>query len=63
MIVHTLRGSILRPREAQTIGLCGFCAAPAERISRELEPDWGAVLIYRVLGVTGGAGISIGGPE
>jgi len=41
-----------------------LCAEPAERISREFEPDWRAVPLYRVLEVsTGGAGISIGGPE
>jgi len=41
-----------------------LCAEPAERISRELERDWRAVPVYRVLEVsTGGAGISIGGPE
>jgi hypothetical protein len=41
-----------------------LCAASAEKISRELERDWRAVLHYRVLEVSiGGAGISIGGPE
>ena len=46
-----------------------LCAAPAERISRELERNWRAVFDYRVLDYrvlevsTGGAGISIGGPE
>jgi hypothetical protein len=49
--------------ELQTIGLCSFALHRLKGFPASLS-DWRAVPIYRVLEVsTGGAGISIGGPE
>jgi hypothetical protein len=58
-------GSILQARhQLQTTGRCSFAPNRLKGSSREPERDWRGVPAYRVLGVsTGGAGISIGGPE